>query len=423
MGWTNQTVNYPAIWLNRFSPVDGDFPIQVNQISVQFPGPTSAGRSLVGLAINLLVYVDADRNNDPSNAVKIAQLPATVTASDGVTFSNYAVSVLASTPGDLYIGFSDTYNSGGVSPISFPSPLDTTASQVRSWVAGQSANIDPDYDNLGNNDTLGTIDSFGLPGNWVIRASGDTQAGGGGCPTPTAGASATPTSCVVSAWTDRALIPEARGRAAGATMGSNIYVFGGRPASTTYTNTIYRYDINGNTWTLMTETLPDDRTSNMAAGVLTFPEGDRIFIAGGSGPSSAVISRTLAYNPSDGTLTPKADWPAAPTRIPGGWAVANNKFYIFGGYNPAVPEVLADIWEYNPTTNAWTEITADLSLARGYIATETLPDGMIYLAGGFDELAGGHLRLRHLQPRHRCHNGRTRPTAGEEQQPRLQHRR
>jgi hypothetical protein len=168
-------------------------------------------------------------------------------------------------------------------------------------------------------------------------------------------------------------------------MGSNIYVFGGRPASTTYTNTIYRYDINGNTWTLMTETLPDDRTSNMAAGVLTFPEGDRIFIAGGSGPSSAVVSRTLAYNPSDGTLTPKADWPAAPTRIPGGWAVANNKFYIFGGYNPAVPEVLADIWEYNPTTNAWTEITADLSLARGYIATETLPDGMIYLAGGFDD--------------------------------------
>ncbi len=184
VGWTNQTVNYPAIWLNRFSPVDGDFPIQLNQISIQFPGPTSAGRSLVGLAINLLVYVDADRNNDPSNAVKIAQLPATVTASDGVTFSNYAVSVLASTPGDLYIGFSDTYNSGGVSPISFPSPLDTTASQVRSWVAGQSANIDPDYDNLGNNDTLGTIDSFGLPGNWVIRASGDTQAGGG-CPTPT----------------------------------------------------------------------------------------------------------------------------------------------------------------------------------------------------------------------------------------------
>ncbi|HKP53596.1 MAG TPA: kelch repeat-containing protein, partial [Chloroflexia bacterium] len=305
----------------------------------------------------------------------------------GTTFSDYAVNVLASTPGDIYIGFTDTFNMGGTNPPrNFPAPQDTTASQVRSWVAAQDDDRSPDYDNLGLNDNLVIIDDF-LPGNWAIRASGDTQvSGGGGCPSPTVVVGTpTPTACVVTSWVDRAPLTELRGRAVGATMGNEIYVFGGRPAGTTYTNTIYRYNTNTNTWTLMTETLPDDRTSNMAAGVLTFPEGDRIFIAGGSGPSSAVISRTLAYNPSAGTLTPKASWPAAPTRIPGGWAVANNKFYIFGGYNPAVPEVLADIWEYNPTTDAWTELSADLTLARGYIATELLPDGMIYLAGGFDD--------------------------------------
>jgi hypothetical protein len=64
---------------------------------------------------------------------------------------------------------------------------------VRSWVAGMSTNTDPDYDNLGNNDLLGTIDSFGLPGNWLIRANG-TVGGGGGCASPTpGGGTVTPT--------------------------------------------------------------------------------------------------------------------------------------------------------------------------------------------------------------------------------------
>jgi hypothetical protein len=170
------TSNQPAIWLNRFSPVNADFPLQLNQISIQFPNPTLAGRDLTGLAVDLLVYVDADRDNDPSNAVKMAQLARTVLVADGVSFSNYPVSILIPTPGDLYIGFSDTYNNGQP-PSSFPAPLDEGASQQRSWAIAASSGP-PNYDNLGANALIIVIDDAGFPGNWVIRAAGETQVGG-----------------------------------------------------------------------------------------------------------------------------------------------------------------------------------------------------------------------------------------------------
>jgi hypothetical protein len=41
-------------------------------------------------------------------------------------------------------------------------------------------------------------------------------------------------------------------------------------------------------------------------------------------------------------------------------------------------------------TNTWTQSAANLGLARGYIATETMPDGLIYLAGG-SQYNGGNL--------------------------------
>ncbi|MEO8287667.1 MAG: S-layer homology domain-containing protein [Chloroflexota bacterium] len=209
VGLNNGTMSFPAIWLNRFMPANGDFPLTLNQISIQFPSAADAGRNLVGLTVDLLVYIDADRNNDPANAVKLAQVPVTITVADGTTFDNFPVNIVSAAPGDLYIGFADTYNSGGVTPISFPAPLDTTLPhQVRSWVAGQSTSADPDYNNLANNDTLGTIDSLGLPGNWVIRASGDTLTGGtptstgtSVLPTSTSTAIATSTSTVVATTT------------------------------------------------------------------------------------------------------------------------------------------------------------------------------------------------------------------------------
>jgi N-acetylneuraminic acid mutarotase len=69
--------------------------------------------------------------------------------------------------------------------------------------------------------------------------------------------------------------------------------------------------------------------------------------------------------------------------LPGGWAVYNNKLYVFGGLE-FLPSIVGhdDIWVYDPTANSWSQLTTHIGLARGYIATELMPDNLIYLAGG-----------------------------------------
>ncbi|HEX8598193.1 MAG TPA: S-layer homology domain-containing protein, partial [Chloroflexia bacterium] len=182
VGWTNSTQSFAAIWINRSSPPAASFPMNLTQISIKWPNDST----LVGKTIALLVYSDVDGDGDPADAVKVAQVNGqTITVADATTFQNYPVNINITGPGDVYYGFSDTYNNGGVSPRTFPSPLDTNASQGRSFVAAQDDSSSPDYDNLSNNDNLGTIDSLSggaYTGNWVIRATGT----GGSCPTGTA---------------------------------------------------------------------------------------------------------------------------------------------------------------------------------------------------------------------------------------------
>jgi hypothetical protein len=86
--------------------------------------------------------------------------------------------------GDVYIGFENSYALGGSSPILFPASIDEdSGSQGHSWVVGATTG-DPDLDNLGNNDLAGTIDSFGLPGNWLIRGTGIAGGAGADCSSP-----------------------------------------------------------------------------------------------------------------------------------------------------------------------------------------------------------------------------------------------
>ena len=97
-------------------------------------------------------------------------------------------------PGDVYVGFSNTYDRGGSTPYSYPHPIDRDNSQLRSWVAANVDGSDPDYNDLGNNVFLSLIDNVGyyLSGNWVIRANAELAFGPSSTPTRTA--TRTPTS-------------------------------------------------------------------------------------------------------------------------------------------------------------------------------------------------------------------------------------
>jgi hypothetical protein len=133
-------------------------------------------------------------------------------------------------------------------------------------------------------------------------------------------------------------------------------------------------------------------TANMAVVTLTDTTGVRVYAIGGSDINSQPTPIVRVYNPIADSVTvlPAADnWPASPARIPGGYAVVNNKLFIFGGFsrlaNGGTGGVFADTWRFDPMApsgSKWSQITtANLQLGRAYIAGAAL-DGMIYAIGG-----------------------------------------
>ena len=79
-----------------------------------------------------------------------------------------------------------------------------------------------------------------------------------------------------------------------------------------------------------------------------------IYCVGGSAAGqTTATARVFFYNPVTDTvttLTSGDNWPgdAAGTILPGGFAVANNKLYILGGFNINVAST-NQIWEFDPT--------------------------------------------------------------------------
>jgi hypothetical protein len=76
------------------------------------------------------------------------------------------------------------------------------------------------------------------------------------------------------------------------------------------------------------------------------------------------------------------------TILPGGFAVANNKFYILGGFNINVGST-NQIWEFDPTAAVGAKWTQKTNTPEGvmYAPTCTI-GGIIYLAGASDFQGG-----------------------------------
>ena len=171
-------VAYQFIWLNRFTLAATDFPFTLKQIQVLFSNDWN--KVSAGDAIDLVVYADAD--GDPSNgATWLAAYHETIQAVDGTSWSTYNLSpsVTINAPADILIGVIPRYIEDGVSPMSFPALLDEDSSKGRSWW-GWWSTTPPNPATLPPDDTFELVDNT-QPGNWLIRAVGET----GAAPTPT----------------------------------------------------------------------------------------------------------------------------------------------------------------------------------------------------------------------------------------------
>ncbi len=396
IGFGNSTDEDPSIWLNRFTPYAPRYPITIQTIQIYWPAQTTG--TIVGLPVKLLVYIDTDGNGDPSNATKLAEIDSTV----GVTnsFQTYNVSVAVAGPGDIYVGFEDFWAEASHQPKFYPAALDSSSgTQNRSFLAAMGSGANPDRNNLGNNDLIGTIENVSgnsISGNWLIRATGDGSGANTETITPTSTPSPTPP-CSLGGWVSRAPMPTSLVRAAGVWFATNskFYAMGGRSSDSVGSDQQNPrfYDPSSGTWTIDTAaSFPDNQVNNMVCADLTGPSGPRIYCVGGSAAGQSVATSRLAiYDPVGHTFTTGTAWPGmsplAHTPLPGGRAVVSNKLYILGGFDPA-GSMTREIWQLDPAVGGgtWTLKTGQVpdpvagSNGMGYIPSAAI--GTTVYAGG-----------------------------------------
>ncbi|MFZ2358384.1 MAG: S8 family serine peptidase [Anaerolineae bacterium] len=168
------------LWLNRFTPGAGNFPLQLQQVDVMFGYPAGgAGGVNVGELVDIYLYEDADGNPANGATFKGSLLNQAVEAVNGTTFSTYPLPapVTFNGPGDVLIAVVN--RTAGVAAGTFVAALDQTATQGRSWIGlGAGATTNPPTLPPA---TFGTVDSFGFPGNMMVRGYGE---GAAACDTP-----------------------------------------------------------------------------------------------------------------------------------------------------------------------------------------------------------------------------------------------
>jgi hypothetical protein len=157
------------VWLNHFTvaPRMGTLATVQVEWGESFPA---------GMPATVLVYDDPNNDGVPHDMILLVQ-EDTVSQSTASSVPIPPTSVGG--PGDGYfVGVRAAHAAG-----QHPAALDGTSSQQRSWLIAHSVPGNMDLENLGETAPLvGLIDSFGIPGNWGVRATatetGDCNANG-----------------------------------------------------------------------------------------------------------------------------------------------------------------------------------------------------------------------------------------------------
>ncbi len=162
---------------NEFTVTGGNNVI--TSISIAWGTPAFPDPTLNGLPYTAVLWSDPNGDGSPTDAVVLAMAPGVISQEGTNTFITTTIPPTMVTTANFFVGFLITHAAG-----QFPAALDeSNPIPNRSWVDATS-NI---------NDLSGaiTIESAGLPGNWLIRADANT-----GGPTPTGTPSPTPTATI-----------------------------------------------------------------------------------------------------------------------------------------------------------------------------------------------------------------------------------
>src|SRR5438874_12926733 len=346
IGFGNGSQNFEALWFNQFDVIPGQ--TLISTVSIAWGTPLFPDPSNNGTAVTIAIWSDPNGDGDPHDAVLLGSVAGTIQMEGIDTFIDYTFSppVDVSAFTSFFVGDMTPMNNG---PEHFYQGIDQNSPPHRqSWVAGNSDGSPVDLNMPGNNDTVGLIDDFGLPGNWLVRA--DTGAQVSPTPTATATATGTPSSC---SWGAGADMPVAGIRFSGVFFPANgkFYAMGGRDmqtGGTEFTNP-FEYDPVANSWTTKAATYPDPFVGNTECAVANDSGTDYIYCVGGSQSSTATeTGRVFRYDPvADVITTVAADWPPGDaSTLPGGITVFNNTIYILGGFDVLNNVSTDKIWAF-----------------------------------------------------------------------------
>ena len=177
IGITNATSGYDIIWLNRFTTQATGNVIQSIQAAIGAPTGTP---NLAGRPMSVLLYSDAD-GGSPNNATLLTRLDTVVVNANTGILNNYDIADTFVPTSNFFVAvlMKNLPPSGapGNPANTFPAAIDTTLPHTAgvSYAGFTSPGGSMNENNLGTipSGALGTIEGFGLPGNWVLRAQGD----------------------------------------------------------------------------------------------------------------------------------------------------------------------------------------------------------------------------------------------------------
>jgi len=180
--------------------------------------------------------------------------------------------------------------------------------------------------------------------------------------------------------TTTADMPSGRNSLASVVVNDKIYVLGGQSlVGNTAESSFWEYDPLINTWDTTLAQMPEPRAGLSAAVV-----NDKIYVIGGWNFSSPKYrTAVLEYNP----VINNWDTTKAPMPTPRAYlatCVVNNKIYTFGGINNDVTnDGLNTLEVYDPITNTWDTTKAVMPALRIYLEADAV-DSLIYIFGGSD---------------------------------------
>src|SRR6476659_4235129 len=151
----------------------------ITSISIAWGTPAFPDPTLNGLPYTAVLWSDPNGDGSPTDAVVLAMAPGVISQQGTDTFITTAIPPTMVTTANFFVGFLVTHTAG-----QFPAAFDESAPiPNRSFIALTS--------NINDLSGAAPIESFGLVGNWLIRADGNT-----GGPTPTGTPSPTPTATI-----------------------------------------------------------------------------------------------------------------------------------------------------------------------------------------------------------------------------------